>query len=394
MRWRGAMIATMALAGAALWTAAAPASPDLIEQQRTLAEARRASAEAAARATELEVSAAGERNAAGAAASSAAATQARIREAEGNIAAAEARIAIIDQLLGQQHTNLAEQQGPIVRLVAALQSLARRPVAISLLQPGSVDDLIHVRAVLAGALPAIRARTAGLRAQLESSRQLRDVGLANRQALAQARTTLERQRLDLLDAEASHRARATAIGQEALGESDRSLALGEQARDLVDQAAAGADADRVLAGLRNLPGPLPRPDPKDADRTMIAWSPEAPPYRLPVAGRVLTGLGEVSDAGVRSRGLTIACAPQAAVIAPAAGRVIFAAPFRSYGMVVIIDHGGGWTTLLSGLGAVAVQVGVRVPQGATVGRAGAAMPRVTAELRRAGRAVDMVPLIG
>jgi septal ring factor EnvC (AmiA/AmiB activator) len=112
-------------------------------------------------------------------------------------------------------------------------------------------------------------------------------------------------------------------------------------------------------------------------------------------GRVVTGLGELSDAGVRARGVTIASARDAQVIAPAAGRIAYAGAFRGYGKIVIVDHGGGWTSLITGLGSVSTRVGDNVPQGAPIGRApGGDDPRVTVELRRRDRAVDMMPLVG
>lgn len=64
-------------------------------------------------------------------------------------------------------------------------------------------------------------------------------------------------------------------------------------------------------------------------------------------------------------------------------------------MIVIIDHGGGWTSLVAGLGLVSVRVGETVAQGAPLGRAPAGDdPRVTVELRRRDRPVDMTPLLG
>ncbi|MEO9130293.1 MAG: peptidoglycan DD-metalloendopeptidase family protein, partial [Sphingomonas sp.] len=88
-------------------------------------------------------------------------------------------------------------------------------------------------------------------------------------------------------------------------------------------------------------------------------------------------------------------AKAAQVVAPAAGRIAYAGPFRGYGSIVIIDHGGGWTSLISGLGAVSTRVGERVGQGAPIGTAGSGDdPRVTIELRRRDRAVDMTPLLG
>lgn len=122
-------------------------------------------------------------------------------------------------------------------------------------------------------------------------------------------------------------------------------------------------------------------------------------YRLPVAGRIVTGLGEISANGVRSRGLSVATAVGARVVAPAAGRIRYAGRFRDYGRVVVIDHGARWTTTLVGLGAADVATGDRVRRGDLVGRAGPKTatgddPQVTVELRRRGRPVDMTALIG
>ena len=158
------------------------------------------------------------------------------------------------------------------------------------------------------------------------------------------------------------------------------------------------DQASTRAALAALPGPLPRPPrPGEVASALdpVAWPAASPPYRLPVAGKLVTGLGELSDAGVRSRGLTIVTQPGAAVIAPAAGRVAYAGPFRSYGTIVILDHGGGWTTLVTGLGATSVAVGAQVAQGAAIGSAPRRDdPQVTVELRRRDRSVDMVPLSG
>ena len=110
-------------------------------------------------------------------------------------------------------------------------------------------------------------------------------------------------------------------------------------------------------------------------------------------GRVITGLGEVSSAGVRARGLTIATRAQAQVIAPAGGRIVFAGPYRGYGNIIIIDHGRRWTTLITSLSALDVGVGDNVVQGSPLGRTGSERPTVTVELRRANSPVDITPFV-
>ena len=62
------------------------------------------------------------------------------------------------------------------------------------------------------------------------------------------------------------------------------------------------------------------------------------------------------------------------MIAPAAGRIVYAAPFRGYGNVVIIDHGRGWMTVLTDLGGAEVRAGQNVARGELIGRAGTGTP--------------------
>jgi murein hydrolase activator len=197
---------------------------------------------------------------------------------------------------------------------------------------------------------------------------------------------------------ARHRQAAAGITGAVLAEQDRAIAMGEEARDIVDLIGQlNVDAS-VRARLETLPGPVLRPgDPvgaRDLPSDVATPMGNRLPYRLPVAGTVVTGLGEVSDTGVRARGLTLATAPQAQVVAPAGGRIVFSGPFRGFGNVVIIDHGQGWTTMIAGLAARDAQVGDRVIQGGPVGKAGTDRPEVTIELRRNMRPIDISWLLG
>jgi septal ring factor EnvC (AmiA/AmiB activator) len=298
-----------------------------------------------------------------------AAVAARIDGAEAEVTAGRLRAALIGRLLSEQRARLAAEQGPVARLLAALAALARRPSAATLVQPGSIDDLVHVQAVLDATLPQVRRRTADIRGELARSRTLRS-------SAALAARSLDAGRRRLVAARA-------ALGGGADRAADRGLALAEEARDTVAELRTIGDAQDVLADLVVLPGPVPA-SAAPAERL-------AAPYRLPVDGRLATGLGEVSGNGVRARGLTFDATARAAVIAPAAGRVVFARRYRGFGDIVIIDHGDGWTTLLTGLSDLAVTRGARVAAGAPVGRAS---PQVTVELRRRGRPVDITQLIG
>ncbi|WP_300114205.1 peptidoglycan DD-metalloendopeptidase family protein [Sphingobium sp.] len=373
------------------------AGTSLTQEQQALKEARRQSEEARDRAARLAQQASAARDAAEQARRRAAAVAARIQQAEADIQAAQARIAIIARLQRAQAKRLAAQQEPVVRLTAALQVMARRPLALALVQPGSISDAVHLRAVLGQILPVIEQRTAGLRAELARSRALRATAQQAADALAHAQRDRKAQRAELAGLETQKRLAARDYRANAGMESERALALGERARDIVDLMDRLEAAGDLRERLTALSGPLPRPARPDKagaappERDAMASGP--PPYRLPVVGQLVTGLGEVNDSGVRARGLTLAVQPSAQAIAPTAGRVAFAGPYRDYGQILIIDHGGGWTTLITGLHRLSVRVGDDVRQGDPVGVTDNRRSDIIVELRRNGRPVDIVPLI-
>ncbi|MEG8043332.1 peptidoglycan DD-metalloendopeptidase family protein [Sphingomonas sp. LR59] len=358
------VLAIAALFAAAGVTAQTDA-PELATEQQRLVAAKRDAAIAAARAVKLAAVANQERDAADKARREEQALAARVTAAEANLATASARVTLVERLLTDQRARLGRAQAPVARLLAALESLARRPTIVAVAQPGSVDDLVHVRAVLGSALPVVRQRTEAVRSELAETRRLQASATLAAKALSDGRARLESDRQALADLEARHRQRSQRLGRGALSESDRALALGERARDLVDGMATTTNAKATAAALIALAGPIPRP-------IAPGTTPPLPlrgVYRTPVAGRLVTGFDEISDSGVRSRGLTFATAPSARVVAPASGTIRYARRFRDYGVIVIIDHADGWTSLVTGLAATSAKPGDRVTMGGPLGTA-------------------------
>jgi len=367
------------------------------EAQRALADAKRQSDAANARAAALEASATAASDEAKKTQARAAAAAARIQSAEADIDAAEARIAFIDEQRRAQRAALAAKQGPTTRLVAALQMLGLRPPALAIVQPGSIDDLVHVQAVLTTVAPTIDSRTAGLRQDVERGNVLRSQAQAALQSLAAGQQALVTQRKALAALAVERRRAADTLAGAAMIEQDKAMAMGEEARDLGGLMARIDEASAVNARLESLSGPVLRPlrpgepRPIPADR---AYDSAQARYRLPVVGAIIAGLGEVSEAGVRARGLTIATRPGAQVVAPTGGRIVYARTYLGYGDIVIIDHGRGWTTLITGMAALDARVGDQVVQGSPIGKAGPTRPTITIELRRGGQPVDITRLVG
>ncbi len=368
------------------------------DERQALARAKAQSILAEQRAEKLEEVAAAQKSVAEAAKARAAAVASRVQAAEADISAAESRIALIDRMRSQLRAQLAIKQEPAIRLVAALQTLARRPPALALVQPGTVDDLAHVRAVLASLIPKIRARTADLRKEIERGKVLRADANRAVASLEGAKNRLSEQRAELERLAAEKRAIADLTTGSMLLEQDRAIALGEKARDLVDLMEKVEGQGEIRTRLAGLAGPTLRPVRPDmsgdAPAEAAPFAIKELPYRLPVSGTVVTGLGEVSSFGVRSRGLTLATRSHAQVVAPSAGQIVFAGAFGSYGKVVIIDHGSGWTSVVTSIASLDVAVGDSVLQGSPLGLAADERPTITVELRQKNQPIDITRLVG
>lgn len=364
------------------------------EAEAQLARAARESRLAQARAARLTRAAEAATEAATRTATEAAALAARIQQAEADIEVARARYSIARGKRAALTARLAEKQEPTARLAAALQTAARRPLALSALQPGSLKEVVYVRAVLDSAVPQIRARTAGLRADLERGRALETDAARALASLKGSETALRQRRSELAALENRQRLASRTARGAALREAERALALAEEARDLDGLVARLDDVAALRRELAALPGPVLRPANLAAALPAVPEpvpSSSIPPprdFQLPVDGRTLRGFGARRESGLASTGLELAPVAGAQVVAPARGRVAFAGPYRGFGRIVIIEHEGGWTSLVTGLARVDLAVGETVIGGSPMGVAGGGEAPVTFELRRDGKPVN------
>jgi len=112
---------------------------------------------------------------------------------------------------------------------------------------------------------------------------------------------------------------------------------------------------------------------------------------LPVTGVLKIRFGQNDGLGTTSHGVTVIARPGATVTAPSAGTVRFAGPFRSYKEILILEHPGGYLSLIAGMARINAAVGTKVGAGEPIGvmddRADA-RPELYYELRRNGQFID------
>jgi septal ring factor EnvC (AmiA/AmiB activator) len=368
-----------------LAAASVPVQPEAVPLDAQIKQARAEQAAAEAQAAKLEQSASKARSEAERLHAEQAAAAQAVEAAEARITAADAELRIASAFVAAHRRQLAEQQRPVASLLAGLAMMSRRPPLLAIADQRNVDELVKVRILLASTLPVIRARTAKLTAQLNEGQRLEEGAIAARAELLRSRQDLgaKRQQFAALEQKALQLAAST--GGQAISVGDVALAAGEN----VEKLSSAAANNRSIASIASQ---LAAADPAPARPIGPDGPSPRPPFRydLPAAGAVTEGLAAVNESGVRSRGLTLATYRGAPVTAPAAGTIRFSGPYQDYDGVLIIDHGGGWISLLVNV-ASELKAGDRVELGQPIGRA---LGPLQVELSQNGRRISPALIAG
>lgn len=114
---------------------------------------------------------------------------------------------------------------------------------------------------------------------------------------------------------------------------------------------------------------------------------------LPIIGELVTRFGERAE-GVDQSGIVIAGHAGAPVKAPKPGRIVFADRLSGVGLLLIIDHGNEYHSVLSGLSRLDVGVADEVEAGdhiAALRHTTEGPPQLYVELRHGGRPINPLP---
>ncbi len=335
--------------------------------------------------------------------------------------------------------DLIARRAALAATLAGLQRLSLRPQAALLVTPGDPNDVVRSGLLLRRVVPAIERQATELRQQLAGLTDLRQDIASRRDDLDRTKSSLDAQRQQL----ASLRTEKTGVLDRARGQRDDVVArldslageadsleellaqLQQQAADRA-AAAAAAQAAREAAEQETAAQSLARAAPQQSPQRQDAAPPPpavpgdqlaalAPPgiasiadargaLTQPALGKLVQLFGDPTDFGSKSDGIVYSTSLDALVVAPWDGQVVFADRFRTFGQIVIIDHGEGYHSLLAGLKRIDAPVGQWVLAGEPVGVAGnsggdAAAeptgdgPRVYVEFRRDGKPINPLPWI-
>jgi len=337
-------------------------------------------------------------------------TAGRIRDIEDRIAATEARLKPLDDSERTLRASLEGRRDAIAEILAALQRIGRRPPPAVLVKAQDALDSVRTAMMLGAVLPDMRHEAETLASQLSDLARLRQTIAAERDNLTRDLAALsdERQRMTALLEERQRR--QAAVEKSLDDEQAHAAALARQVDNLKDliakleqgldpatraaRAAARGDDGKVNLAALSDPGRL---------APAVAFAAAKGTLRLPVNGVKISDFGAPDSIGGTQKGMSLATRPGAQVTAPCDGWVVYAAPYRSYGQLLILNAGGGYHVVLAGMERYSVEVGQFVltgeplgvmgagPQVASALPAGAGQPVLYIEFRKDGTPIDPAP---
>jgi septal ring factor EnvC (AmiA/AmiB activator) len=350
----------------------------------------------------------------------------------------EERLTEIKQVESDTLADLTGRNKELASTLSALINLSRQPEGSLVGNPAGLVDSLRASTLMQSIIPQLKKDADLLSRQLEALAELKAQYHKEQTEFEKLRAERETEQKELdrlliakrtaqeklsgaqkseqsrLDKLAANIESATALLAQL--EKEKQQKLAQEQKRLAEEIARKekqarlAEEERVAAAataqektVKLVPPTPSKPAQADKPKQQTAKLALAPSARrffdakgtlpLPVGGRIVSNYNESNNSGLQ-KGIVIESRPEAAVISPYDGKIAFAGPFRHYGLLLIIDHGDGFHTLLSGMGSIDGSVGQLLLAGEPIGQMKSSRnekPKLYMELRRKGAPINPIP---
>ncbi len=318
-----------------------------------------------------------------------------VQRHEEQVTALQTRLAALSRLRERKTSDLREGRAKFGRVLAAMQRIAQFPPEALIAQPVKPADTVRTAILLKAAVSEVDRQATVLREELDFLVRARTEIAEREQALRETTALLDRERRRLGALMSRKKVLKRRADKKAVAAEQRIAVLASKAKTL-RELMQGLEKERKRS--QNDAAKTPSSGAKMAvntvNRTLRPISKARGSLTLPAVGRISGRYGEKTDGGLARKGLTVVTTSGAQVTATYDGTVVYAGKFRGYGLLLIIDHGEGYHSLLAGMTRIDVEQGRQLVAGEPVGimeQSGSDQPVLYVELRRDGQPINPLP---
>jgi len=279
----------------------------------------------------------------------------------------ETKLSGLDSEAAKLNESIYGDRKTLMQLLAALQRIENNPPPPLATRPKDAAEAARAARLMSSLSADLKKRADTLSARLEASQSLREDIEGKRTRLAANEKTLSKRRAQiskLVEQKSDLEKSVTKDREEALREVARLASEAKSLRDLIEsfEAATADIGPRIKPGTKTTKrrksiASKPVKLPKGVEKFAAAKG----KLRAPVPGRITRNYGS------GEKGMTVSTRSRAQVIAPYAGRIEFSGAFKNYDNVVILNVGGGYFILMTGMGETYVETGENVRIGEPLG---------------------------
>ena len=310
-----------------------------------------------------------------------------IQNNEEKISSMETELQQLQTELSSAEAEFSIEDENLIKTLSALQNLALKPTESLFVQPLTPVEIIRSAMLLRETVPYLEQNAQRIKGKLEQIEKQKQKVENQFNQIKKRKQTLENEHAELKSLAQKKSALRKSIEKQSAAAKKKVAQLASQAQDLRDllnklekerlvqkrRQEQEAEKKRLAEERRKKQEESQRADLiklkpqaiKELGEGFIQAKGKLP---MPARGRIVTRYGEETSKGVSSKGIIVKTRPQAQVISPFDGNVIFAGPFRGYGNLIIIEHGAGYLSLLAGLDSIDCELGQMLLAGEPVGQ--------------------------
>lgn len=298
----------------------------------------------------------------------------KLQNSEGAISTTEETLKKLHEVKAGYLQNLYKDQTTMGGFVTAAQRYARTTTPTLLVQSKPIDAA-RASALMKMMIPALQQQSGILKSQLLELDKVETEIAGQQQKQVQEYKEINEQQGELTSLLSERKKLYQQTESQRKAQEKEMLALAAKAKnieDLMEKLERQRSQEKPRVAVLKLPPNIP----------------------LPVRGMVRINFGEKDDLGAISHGITLTARAGATVVVPIAGTVKFAGTFQKYKQILIVEHQGGYHSLIAGLASIDTVVGATLAAGEPIGTAeNSETAGIYYELRQNGKPINPQKLL-